>query len=77
MCLVEFVKDKTTKEPDIELAMEVLKDAVQHGIILIRAGLYSNCIRLLPPIVMNDDQLHEGLAVLEAAIQRAHAKRSK
>jgi 4-aminobutyrate aminotransferase / (S)-3-amino-2-methylpropionate transaminase / 5-aminovalerate transaminase len=77
MCLVEFVKDKTTKEPDIELAMEVLKDAVQHGIILIRAGLYSNCIRLLPPIVMSDDQLHEGLAVLEAAIHRAHAKRGK
>lgn len=77
MCLVEFVKDKSTKEPDIDLAMEVLKDAVVHGIILIRAGLYSNCIRLLPPIVMNDEQLHEGLAVLEAAIARAHAKRGR
>lgn len=77
MCLVEFVKDKSTKEPDIEIAMEVLKDAVTHGIILIRAGLYSNCIRLLPPIVMTDEQLHEGLAVLEAAIARAHEKRGK
>jgi 4-aminobutyrate aminotransferase/(S)-3-amino-2-methylpropionate transaminase len=35
---------------------------------LIRAGLYSNCIRLLPPIVMTDDQLEEGLSVLENAI---------
>lgn len=77
MCLVEFVKDKDTKEPDMEIALEVLKDAVAHGIILIRAGLYSNCIRLLPPIVMTDEQLHEGLAVLEAAIARAHEKRGK
>jgi 4-aminobutyrate aminotransferase / (S)-3-amino-2-methylpropionate transaminase / 5-aminovalerate transaminase len=77
MCIVEFVKDKSGKEPDIELPLEVLKDAVAHGIILIRAGLYSNCIRLLPPIVMTDEQLLEGLAVLEDAIQRAHEKRGK
>ena len=73
----QFVKDKQTKEPDIELPLEVLKDAVTHGIILIRAGLYSNCIRLLPPIVMSDEQLHEGLQVLKDAIARAHEKRNK
>ena len=77
MCLVEFVKDKNTKEPDMEIALEVLKDAVSKGIILIRAGLYSNCIRLLPPIVMIDEQLHEGLKVLEDAIARANEKRIK
>ncbi|MEP6844375.1 MAG: 4-aminobutyrate--2-oxoglutarate transaminase [Panacibacter sp.] len=77
MCIVEFVKDRTTKEPDMEIPLEVLKDAVAHGIILIRAGLYSNCIRLLPPIVMTDEQLHEGLQVLEDAIRRAHKKRNK
>ena len=77
MCLVEFVKDKNTKEPDMEIALEILKDAVANGIILIRAGLYSNCIRLLPPIVMIDEQLHEGLKVLEDAIARANEKRIK
>jgi 4-aminobutyrate aminotransferase/(S)-3-amino-2-methylpropionate transaminase len=71
MQLVEFVKDRQTKEPDMQTAMTVLKDAVSHGIILIRAGLYSNCIRLLPPIVMTDEQLHEGLSVLEMAIARS------
>lgn len=77
MCIVEFVKDKNTKDPDMELPLEVLKDAVAHGIILIRAGLYSNCIRLLPPIVMTDEQLNEGMQVLEDAIARAHKKRGK
>ncbi|HVX51494.1 MAG TPA: aspartate aminotransferase family protein [Chitinophagaceae bacterium] len=70
MQLVEFVKDRETKEPDMQTAMEVLKDAVSNGIILIRAGLYSNCIRLLPPVVMTDEQLHEGLSVLEMAIAK-------
>jgi 4-aminobutyrate aminotransferase/(S)-3-amino-2-methylpropionate transaminase len=34
-----------------------------------RAGLYTNCIRLLMPLVITDEQLQEGLDVLEAAIR--------
>ena len=75
MRLVEFVKDKNGKEPDADITLEIIKDAVAHGMILIRAGLYSNCIRLLPPIVMTDEQLTEGLGVLEDAIAKAHEKR--
>lgn len=77
MLLIEFVKDRDTKEPDPDLTLEIIRDAVAHGLLLIRAGLYSNCIRLLPPVVMTDDQLIEGLSILEAAIQRAHQKRGK
>jgi len=71
MRLVEFVKDRDTREPDADLTLKVIRDAVAHGLILIRAGLYSNCIRLLPPIVITNEQLAEGLAVLEGAIARA------
>lgn len=75
MQLVEFVKDRDTREPDMEFAMEVIKDATSKGLILIRAGLYSNCIRLLPPVVITDEQLKEGLEVLEGAIARAQERR--
>jgi 4-aminobutyrate aminotransferase/(S)-3-amino-2-methylpropionate transaminase len=34
-----------------------------------RAGLYANCIRLLMPLVITDDQLHEGLDVLDEALR--------
>ncbi|MFM7851543.1 MAG: 4-aminobutyrate--2-oxoglutarate transaminase [Flammeovirgaceae bacterium] len=71
MRLVEFVKDRDSKTPDPDLTLKIIKDAVAHGIVLIRAGLYSNCIRLLPPLVITEDQLNEGLDVLEAAIARA------
>lgn len=70
MRIVEFVKDRKSKAPDPDLTLKILKDAVTHGIILIRAGLYSNCIRLLPPLVITEEQLNEGLDVLEEAIAR-------
>ncbi len=75
MRLVEFVKDRSTKEPDVDATVEIIKDAIAHGLIMIRAGLFSNCLRLLPPIVITDEQLIEGLQVLEDAIARADAKR--
>ena len=75
MRLIEFVKDRDSREPDPDLTLEIIRDAVSNGLLMIRAGLFSNCIRLLPPIAMTDEQLHEGLDVLEAAIARAHSKR--
>lgn len=71
MRLVEFVKDRKTKTPDPDLTLKIIKEAVANGIVLIRAGLYSNGIRLLPPLVITDDQLNEGLDILEAAIKNA------
>lgn len=75
MQLVEFVSDRKAKTPDPDLTLEIIRDAVSQGILLIRAGLYSNCIRLLPPLVITSAQLTEGLGVLEGAIRRAHEKR--
>jgi 4-aminobutyrate aminotransferase/(S)-3-amino-2-methylpropionate transaminase len=72
MRLVEFVKDQNERTPDPDTTLKILRDAVSNGIILIRAGLYSNCIRLLPPLVITEEQLREGLDVLEGAIARAH-----
>ena len=71
MRLVEFVKDRDSREPDPDSTLTIIKDAVAHGLIMIRAGLYSNCIRLLPPIAITNEQLTEGLQVLEDAIARA------
>lgn len=73
MRLVEFVKDRESRTPDPDNTLKIIRDAVSKGIILIRAGLYSNCIRLLPPLVITTEQLHEGLDVLEGAIARAHS----
>ncbi|TWT98196.1 4-aminobutyrate aminotransferase GabT [Botrimarina colliarenosi] len=68
MRLVEFVRDRGAKTPAPDETLAIIQRAVASGLILIRAGLYSNCIRLLPPIVITDPQLDEALDVLEASI---------
>lgn len=73
MRLVEFVSDRQRRTPDPDTTLQVIREAVSNGLILIRAGLYSNCIRLLPPLVISDAQLDEGLDVLEAAIAKYDA----
>jgi 4-aminobutyrate aminotransferase/(S)-3-amino-2-methylpropionate transaminase len=48
---------------------------VANGVVVIRAGLYSNCVRLLPPLTMPEDMLREGLAALGRAIAAVNAQR--
>jgi len=42
---------------------------VANGVVLIRAGLYSNCIRFMPPLMIGEDELREALGVVGAAIK--------
>ncbi|MFD2445734.1 4-aminobutyrate--2-oxoglutarate transaminase [Bacillus sp. CGMCC 1.16607] len=68
MCAIEFVKDSKTREPNKELVQEIIQNAHQKGLIIMSAGLYGNIIRLLTPLVIMDEQLNEGLDVLEKII---------
>ena len=68
MMLFELVLDRQTKEPAPQETLAIVREGVSRGLLLIRAGLYGNCVRLLPPLVITDEQLREGLAVLEEAI---------
>jgi 4-aminobutyrate aminotransferase / (S)-3-amino-2-methylpropionate transaminase / 5-aminovalerate transaminase len=65
MVAIEFVKDRTTKEPAKEFNVGLVKRCVENGVILIYAGTHSNCLRYLVPLVITDEQLDEGLAAIE------------
>ncbi len=70
MMLIELVADRETKvplRPDETLA--IIRQAVSKGVVLIRAGVYSNCIRFLPPLNMPEEMLREGLSAVGAAIE--------
>jgi 4-aminobutyrate aminotransferase/(S)-3-amino-2-methylpropionate transaminase len=70
MMLAEFVKDRDTKEPvTAEQTLQIVKQSVANGVVVMRAGLYSNGIRLLPPLVMPEDMLREGLDAVGRAIE--------
>jgi 4-aminobutyrate aminotransferase / (S)-3-amino-2-methylpropionate transaminase / 5-aminovalerate transaminase len=68
MCAIEFVKDSESNEPNKEIVQEIIQKAHQNGLIIMSAGLYGNIIRLLSPLVITDEQLNEGLDVLEKVI---------
>jgi 4-aminobutyrate aminotransferase/(S)-3-amino-2-methylpropionate transaminase len=68
MVLMELVTDTTTKTPATTETMAVTQAAFKRGLIAIRAGLYSNCIRFLPPLNITDAQIDEGMDVLREAL---------
>jgi len=70
MLAMEFVKDPETKEPDPETSSAIMKEALTHGLLTLKAGLYNNAIRLHPPLTIEDDILEKGLEILEAAIAK-------
>jgi 4-aminobutyrate aminotransferase/(S)-3-amino-2-methylpropionate transaminase len=76
MMLAELVRDRDTREPATEETLSVIKYAYQHGVIAMRAGLYTNGVRLLPPLVITEEQLREGLAVLGQAIAHVEEQRA-
>jgi 4-aminobutyrate aminotransferase/(S)-3-amino-2-methylpropionate transaminase len=71
MLAVELVKDRDTREPDADLATAVVEAASARGLLLLKAGLYGNCIRVLAPLVVTDEQLDEALGAWEEAIAEA------
>ncbi len=67
---LEFVKDKKSKEPIPAMVKAIVLEAAQNGLMVENAGTYGNVIRFLAPLVITDEQLEEGLTILEAAIQK-------
>ncbi len=65
---IEFVKDKSTKEPNSELVGRLIDECVLNGLIIEGAGTYGNVIRFLCPLVVTDEQLEAGFDILEKAI---------
>ena len=68
MLAIELVHDPATKEPAPELAEAVIAAALQRGLILLKAGMEGNCIRVLCPLTISDAELDEALAVWDESL---------
>ena len=68
MLAIELVRDPETKAPAPELASAVIGEALRRGLILLKAGVHGNCIRVLCPLTIADEELDEGLDVWEEAL---------
>jgi 4-aminobutyrate aminotransferase / (S)-3-amino-2-methylpropionate transaminase / 5-aminovalerate transaminase len=69
MLAIELVKEPASKEPDADTATAVVEAAAERGLLLLKSGIYSNCIRVLAPLVLSDAELDEALSVWEDALE--------
>ncbi len=67
---IEFVKDNDPAKPHTDLCDKIVKGCAEEGLILLSAGTFKNVIRILSPLVITDEQLHQGLDILEGQIRR-------
>jgi 4-aminobutyrate aminotransferase/(S)-3-amino-2-methylpropionate transaminase len=68
MLAIELARDG---EPASELATAVVDEARARGVLLLKAGIHGNCIRVLLPLVITDEELDEALAAWEEALEAA------
>ena len=71
MMAIELVTDRDQRTPAAAETTAVLTGARERGLILIKAGLFDNVVRLLMPLVTTGDQMERGLDILEAALADA------
>ena len=65
---LELVRDPATREPAKDETTALAKACYERGLVTITAGTYGNVVRTLMPLVITDEELDEGLDVLEAAL---------
>jgi 4-aminobutyrate aminotransferase/(S)-3-amino-2-methylpropionate transaminase len=73
MVAMEFVKDRESRTPAPDITNQILKVCHQSGLLLLKAGLYDNVIRLIFPLSISDQELQEGLDILEASLREVLA----
>ncbi len=67
MIAMELVTDPQTKEPAAALTAAINKACHAQGLVTLTCGTLGNVFRFLPPLVISDELLHEGMAILADA----------
>ena len=68
MRATEFVTDSRTAKPNPKVRDRILKDAYEHGLLLLPAG--TSAIRYIPALTISQEQLDAGLDVFEESLRR-------
>ncbi len=76
MLALELVRDRETREPAGDEAKKLTKLCFDKGLVILSCGSHGNVIRFLMPLVITDEQLERGLAILEESLCELEAERS-
>ncbi len=67
---MELVHDPETKEPAPDLVDQILVQAREQGLLVIKAGLHGNVIRILVPLVIEEPLLARAMDILCTVIKQ-------
>jgi 4-aminobutyrate aminotransferase len=65
---VELVVDRASKEPNQPAAAKVVYRAWELGLVVYYAGNWGNVLEITPPLIVSREQIDEGVAILDQAI---------
>jgi len=68
MMAMELVTDRVRKTPAQAQTRNIIRRAAEHGVLLLKAGVYGNVLRILVPLVITDALLDQALGILRSAI---------
>jgi len=69
MMAMELVKNRETKEPATAEAKKLVQWCYEKGLVILSCGHHGNVIRTLMPLVITDEQMERGLAILEEGLE--------
>lgn len=69
MIAVELV-EPGTRTPNAAATAALAKACHAEGLVVLTCGTYGNVLRFLPPLVIDEDLLNEGLDIIESAFTR-------
>jgi len=68
MVAFELVKERGGHTPDPDKVKQLTAQALEKGLVLLSCGIYGNTVRLLAPLTIPEEQLEEGLDILEQSL---------
>jgi len=71
---VEIVKNKKTKDPSQEMANSIKERMFKKGVLMHTCGHYSNVLRFMAPLIIEDDLIEKGIEIFEESLKESKAK---
>jgi 4-aminobutyrate aminotransferase/(S)-3-amino-2-methylpropionate transaminase len=71
MMALELVTDRETKEPARQATSDVVAESARNGLLTLKAGIHDNVVRVLAPLVMDEQLLSDGIDILDQALATA------
>ncbi len=66
---VEIVRDRRSKKPDPKTRSRIIRRALEKGLVLLGCG--SSSIRLIPPLIISEEDAKTGLEIFREAVKEA------